>query len=60
MSKYTMSPMPTQLSTGPMPACRLCGKALAYAGAVYCGSACCARWEAGERPKVSVKEIEER
>ena len=30
--------------------CRLCGKPLAYSGAVYCGAACCVRWEGGERP----------
>ena len=31
--------------------CRLCGKSHAYPGAIFCGAACCARWEAGERPK---------
>jgi hypothetical protein len=31
--------------------CKLCGKPLAYPGAVFCGAACSTRWEAGERPK---------
>ena len=30
--------------------CKRCGQPLAYPGAVFCGSACCARWEAGDRP----------
>lgn len=30
--------------------CLLCGKPLAYKGALYCGAACCARWEGGQRP----------
>lgn len=29
--------------------CRRCGKPLAYPGALYCGAACCARLEAGDR-----------
>lgn len=32
------------------PGCKLCGKPLAYAGAVFCGAACCAEWEGGRRP----------
>lgn len=31
--------------------CKLCKeKPVAYPGAVFCGAACCARWEAGDRP----------
>jgi hypothetical protein len=30
--------------------CLLCGKPPAYKGALYCGAACCARWEGGQRP----------
>jgi hypothetical protein len=33
--------------------CRLCGKKLAYTGAVYCGAACCAAWEMGQRPALA-------
>ena len=33
----------------PRAGCRLCGQPLAYAGALYCSSACCARWLSGER-----------
>ncbi len=29
--------------------CIRCGAAPAYPGAVYCGAACCALWEAGDR-----------
>ena len=30
--------------------CKLCDKPLAYPGALFCGGACSARWEGGERP----------
>jgi len=30
--------------------CKLCGKGLVALGA-FCSAGCCARWEAGERPK---------
>ncbi len=30
--------------------CQLCGKRTAYTGAVFCGAACCAAWEMGQRP----------
>lgn len=29
--------------------CKLCGKPLAYAGAVFCGGACSQKWEMGFR-----------
>lgn len=38
-------------SEGYTQGCKLCGKGLAYPEAAFCGAACCARWEAGERPK---------
>lgn len=31
------------------PSCKLCGKER-QPWQVFCGAACCARWEAGERP----------
>lgn len=31
--------------------CKRCGDPLAYKGAVYCGAACTARWEAGDRTR---------
>jgi len=31
--------------------CQLCGKPACYAGALFCGAACCAQWEAGLRPQ---------
>lgn len=35
--------------------CKLCGKPR-YKWQVFCGAACSARWEAGERPAETTKE----
>lgn len=39
--------------TAPCDKCRcwLCHERAAYCGAIFCGAACIARWEAGERPE---------
>ena len=37
--------------------CKRCGKKLAYVGAIFCGAACSARWEGGDRNEPSLSQL---